>query len=296
MKRSAHVRPFVVMSLLVFLALLWKPTYSPAEESQSPSIYAKPNLVAWCIVPFDAAKRGPQARAKMLNDLGLKKVAYDWRQEHVADFEDEILAYKEHGLEFFAFWDTHEEMFNLFAKYNISPQVWKMLTAPNEGSQQDKVEAAGRQLMPLVERTRQLGCKLGIYNHGGWTGEPSNMVAVCKWLRENADADHVGIVYNFHHGHEHVEDFARQIAQMKPYLFCVNLNGMNDQAQPKILAVGEGQHEIEMMKIVKASGYDGPIGILDHRTELDTEESLRENLIGMKKVLTKMKDAAAKTY
>ena len=51
-------------------------------------------------------------------------------------------------------------------------------------------------------------CKLGLYNHGGWGGEPENLVAVCKVLREQHKADHVGIVYNLHHGHGHIDDFA----------------------------------------------------------------------------------------
>ena len=41
------------------------------------ALFAKDNLVAWCIVPFDAAGRGPEARAQMLSRLGVTKVAYD---------------------------------------------------------------------------------------------------------------------------------------------------------------------------------------------------------------------------
>ena len=54
-----------------------------------------------------------------------------------------------------------------------------------------------------VERTRRLGCPLGLYNHGGWGGEPENLVAVCEFLRRRHDAPHVGSVYNQHHGHDH---------------------------------------------------------------------------------------------
>ena len=234
----------IPLSLVINVVLMTALSSAAPEDSDQPnpskSVFSKQNLVAWCIVPFDAAKRGPVARARMLRDLGLRRVAYDWREEHVATFEQEILAYREHGLTFFAFWDVHDEMLSLFAKHKIAPQVWKMLADPGEGSQQEKVESVARGLIPLVNRTRDLGCKLGIYNHGGWTGEPINMVAVCKWLRTHADGKHVGIVYNFHHGHEHIDDFPRQFAIMQPYLLCVNLNGMNDHADPKILAVGKG--------------------------------------------------------
>jgi hypothetical protein len=262
---------------------------SAAQENGS-RIFERDNLVAWCIVPFDAAKRGPDERAQMLRRLSLKKMAYDWRQEHVPTFEDEILAYRRHGIEFFAFWDQHDEMFRLFEKYKISPQVWKIIPPPTGATQQEKVESSARQLLPLVERTRKLGCKLGLYNHGGWSGEPANMVAVCRTLRDQSAADHVGIVYNFHHGHDHIHDFQAQLELMKPFLLCVNINGMNEGANPKILPVGDGQHEIQMLRTLQQAGYQGPIGILGHREELDAELSLHQNLNGIEKILPQLRD------
>ena len=71
----------------------------PAKDSQK--VWAQDNLVAWCIVPFDAKKRGPAERAAMVAKLGIKKVAYDWRGEHVATFEEEIIQYKKHGIKLF---------------------------------------------------------------------------------------------------------------------------------------------------------------------------------------------------
>ncbi len=38
------------------------------------SPFAQSNLVAWCIVPFDAKERSPEERAQMLNDLGILRV------------------------------------------------------------------------------------------------------------------------------------------------------------------------------------------------------------------------------
>ena len=84
---------------------------------------------------------------------------------------------------------------------------------------------------------------------------------------------------------------------MSPYLHCLNLNGMNDGANPKILALGKGQHEKAMLKIIKEVNYKGSIGILDHRSEVDTEKSLLENLSGLKKLLHEIgEDKAAKTF
>jgi len=258
----------------------------PAAEPAD--VLRKENLVAWCIVPFDATKRGPIERAKMLRDLGLTRCAYDWRAEHVPTFEQEIRAYQQEGIEFFAFWSAHEEAFRLFEKYDLHPQIWQTLGDPGEGSQTEKVERAAQGLLPLAKRTRELNCSLGLYNHGGWGGEPKNLIAVCQRLRELGH-DHVGVVYNFHHGHGHIDDWKSSFEKLQPWLICLNLNGMNQGADPKILGIGKGPHELEMIRVVVDSGYEGPIGILDHRSELDARESLQENLDGLEQIRHKLR-------
>lgn len=261
------------------------------------SVFARDNLVAWCIVPFDAKKRGPKERAEMLKRLAITRLAYDWRREHVPTFEAEIEAMRAQGIAFFAFWGSHPKAFELFAKHRMSPQIWQTVGSPRGGTQAEKVEQAAKGLRPLVERTRKLGSKLGLYNHGGWGGEPDNLVAVCRWLRQHAEADHVGIVYNLHHGHGHIADFADVLARMKPYLLCLNLNGMNTDARPKILPLGQGEHDEALLRAIAASGYRGPVGILDHRGSVDAEQSLRENLAGLRQLLARLGDKAAlETY
>src|SRR5690349_19050457 len=68
------------------------------------SLFAKTNLLAWCIVPFDAKKRGPEERAQMLERLGIHKFAYDWRAENIPTFEEEIDACRKHNIEIAAWW------------------------------------------------------------------------------------------------------------------------------------------------------------------------------------------------
>ena len=75
---------------------------------------------------------------------------------------------------------------------------------------------------------------------------------------------------------------------MQPHLLCLNLNGMNDDAKPKILPLGQGRHELALLKTIRQSGYRGAIGILDHRNDTDTEVALRENLGGLKKLLKQL--------
>lgn len=247
------------------------------------SILRRENIVAWCIVPFDAAKRTPEERAALLKEIGITRCAYDWRAEHVPTFEEEILAYKKYGIEFFAFWGIHDEAFRLFKKHDLQPQIWQMMRTPTAEDQAARVEEAAQQMLPIAKRTNDIGCKLALYNHGGWSGEPENLVAVCGRLHELGQR-HVGITYNFHHGHGHIADWPESLKLMLPYLHCLNLNGMNAGAQPKILGIGQGTYESEMIRDVIESGYDGPIGILDHRPELDARESLIENRDGLERL------------
>ncbi len=287
MHGNAHTRAATLAALFIAAFTFSAIPAVAVDTNPGADNFSKENLVAWCIVPFDAKERGPRERAEMLSRLGIGRLAYDWRGQHVPTFEEEILEMKRRDIEFFAFWSFHPEIAPLIRKHGIHPQIWRTAPSPSSGTQQEKVESAARQLLPLVKQADELDCKFGIYNHGGWGGEPENLVAVVRWLRANADARHVGIVYNFHHGHGHIGDFAEVFARMKPYLLCLNLNGMNDGARPKILPVGQGQHDRAMLRIVRQSGYDGPVGILDHRSELDAEESLKQNLQGLETLLEK---------
>lgn len=254
-------------------------------------LFERSNLAAWCIVPFDKAKRSPEARAEMVAAMGLRKIAYDWRQEHVPEFEREILAYQKHGIEMFAFWGLHEEALRLFAKHKLHPQLWVMMKDSGE-TQEQKVANAAQALLPTLQRAKALGCQVGLYNHGGWGGEPENMVAVCEHLKARHGSDHVGIVYNLHHGHSHLARLPKALAAMKPWLLCLNLNGMDlrgDEVGRKILPLGIGTEDVKVLRQIRASGYSGPIGILNHTME-DAQGRLLDNLEGLQWLLTQLDD------
>jgi hypothetical protein len=284
------------LTCLALAATLFAGATAPVTRAASDPRFARDNLVAWCIVPFDSVRRDPEARAAMVRGLGLTRVAYDWRAEHVPQFEQEILAYRKHGLEFFAFWGVHEEAFRLFAQHQLRPQIW--MTAPSPGgdlTQEERIAQAAARLLPVVERTRRAGLPLGLYNHGGWGGEPENLVAVCAHLRRHHDAGHVGIVYNQHHGHAHVDRFAAALAAMQPYLLCLNLNGLTrdgDQRGLKIQPLGAGELDLPLLRIIAASGYRGPLGLIGH-TQDDVELRLRDNLDGLDWLVPQLTGASA---
>ena len=73
---------------------------------------------------------------------------------------------------------------------------------------------------------------------------------------------------------------------MKPYLLCLNLNGMNRE-RAEILQLGAGEADVKLLKIIAASGYTGPIGIIGH-TDDDVELRLRDNLDGLDWILPQL--------
>jgi len=281
MKRS--MRRCLYLALLPLLGLL---ANSPARaDDPVPENFRRENLVAWCIVPFDAAGRGPAERAAMLEELGIGSMAYDWRPQHVPTFEEEIREMEAHGIGFFAFWKGHEKAYPLFQKHGIRPQIWRTNRGREAGSREERIAETAGAMEPLAARAGELGCRFGLYNHGGWGGEPENLVAVCEKLHEMGH-DHVGIVYNWHHGHDHIEDWPEVFAMLQPHLICLNLNGMNGGAKPKILTLSRGEHELAMLETVLEAGYGGPVGILDHRNEVDARVSLERNLRGLEWLLS----------
>jgi len=257
-------------------------------QSRSPEIFARDNLVAWCIVPFDDRDRTPEERAAMLERLGIKRYAYDYRAKHIPTFEAEIEACKRHGVELTAWWfprslnDEAKHTLAIFEKHGVTPQLWVTgsggaVKTPAEQAAQVKAEAD--RIRPIAEAAAKIGCKVALYNHGGWFGEPENQIAIINELK----LPNVGIVYNLHHGHGHVDRFAELLQTMKPHLLALNLNGMvrdGDQRGQKIVPLGEGELDLRLLRIIRDSGYDGPIGILNH-TQENAEARLQDNIDGL---------------
>ena len=74
--------------------------------------------------------------------------------------------------------------------------------------------AAVKILRPIAAETAKIDCRLALYNHGNWFGEPENQLAVIEALKQ----PNVGIVYNQHHGHDHVKRFPLLLKKMLPHL------------------------------------------------------------------------------
>ena len=82
--------PLARAARLLLLSALALPAPAAGADAAAGGLFARDNLVAWCVVPFDAKKRGPEERVAMLKRLGLKRFAYDWRAEHLPTFDREV--------------------------------------------------------------------------------------------------------------------------------------------------------------------------------------------------------------
>jgi sugar phosphate isomerase/epimerase len=242
------------------------------------------NLVAWCVVPFDAKNRTPAERAEMLARLGFTKFAYDWRAEHLPTFDAEVRELKKRNIELTAIWfpgalnADARHLLEVVRKHGLKTQLWVTIGDP-PGADAAKADAAARTIRPIAEEAAKLGCTVALYNHGGWFGEPENQVAVIERLK----LPNVGIVYNLHHGHDHLDRFPRLLAAMRPHLLCLNLNGMvkgGDKVGKKILPLAQGDLDADLLKAIKDSGYAGPVGIIGHTND-DAEDRLLDNLDGL---------------
>jgi sugar phosphate isomerase/epimerase len=286
-----------ILAACLFLALL------SGTGAAEPDLFGRENLVAWCIVPFDAKKRGPEERAAMLERIGIRRLAYDYRAEHVPTFDAELEALKRHGIELTAWWfpgalnDEARLILDVIRRHGVKPQLW--ITGSGEATktaeeQTARVEAEAARIRPIAEAAAELGCKIGLYNHGGWFGEPENQIAIIERLQRDG-LTNVGIVYNQHHGHEHLDNFPELLGKMKPHLLVLNLNGMTrgaDRAGMKILPLGQGEEDLRLLRAIRESGWRGPLGLLNH-TDADAEARLLDNLDGLRWLVRQLDGEAA---
>lgn len=263
------------------------------NQSSEPDIFSRENLVAWCVVPFDAAERTPLERAEMLNELGLSKLAYDYRDKHIPSFKEEIAVMEQHHIAMSAVWiwldpkgddilgNAGRSIMAILEETGTQTELWVSFPEHvfSELTDDQALEKAVDVLSQVMDRAEELGCSMALYNHGDWFGEPENQVRIIEAM----DRENVKIVYNFHHGHLQVDDFAGLMDLMLPHLSTINLNGMIVEG-PKIVPLGQGDLELEMLRIIKAKGYKGSIGIIGHTDGLDIKPVLEANLEGLEKL------------
>jgi sugar phosphate isomerase/epimerase len=293
----------ITIWLLLFLSLSLSIN---AQKAKDRPLFAKQNLVAWCIVPFDKMKRNPAERAEMLKELGISQLAWDWRDVHLSTMEEEIRTLRKNNIRLKSVWfwvnggsgetldETNHFILKTLKENNVKTELWLSFNDRYFAgiSDSEKLKKAINAIGEINGKAKEIGCTLHLYNHGSWFGEPENQVKIIEGVGEKG----IGIVYNFHHARHQVNDFPKLLKIMLPYLSTVNINGMKENG-PMILTVGQGDKELWMLQRLKESGYKGSIGILSHVDDEDAKVVLQRNLEGLKTLLKKMReDKALATY
>ena len=260
--------------------------------SPEPSSFEIDNLYPWCIVAYDSLERSPEERIEMMKEVGFSKYAYDWRDHHLEDTERELKLAEANDIEIISVWlwlnakrdsvtalsPANQRFIDILRDTKIETTVW-LGFSPNyfKGkSQEESVEIAKEMIRAVADELEGTQCKIALYNHRGWFGYPYNQVEIIKELPELD----LRMVYNFHHAHEYLKEFPEIVKVIRPYLVAVNLNGMHTEAQ-KIMSIGEGDHEQQMIELLLNEGFNGPWGILGHVGERDVKEVLEENIEGL---------------
>lgn len=247
----------------------------------------------WCIVAYDSLERSPAERIQMVKELGFTKLAYDWRDRHLGDTSTELKLAAENDIEIVSVWlwlnakrdslsqlsHSNKRLFKIIEQSNLKTTFWVSFSGNffENLNQEQSVEMATEMVDYIALKASRLGCKVALYNHSGWFGNPFNQLEVIKALPSHE----LGIVYNFHHAHNSIEEFPKIVKAIKPYITAVNLNGMQKNGE-KILTIGKGDHEKEMISILRNSGFNGPWGILGHVENVDVKKVLIRNIEGLK--------------
>ncbi len=261
-------------------------------------LVAQPEPFAWCIVPFDKMERTPEQRIEMLKELGINTYAYDWREKHLNEMVREFGLARANNISINAVWmwlepgsdaldklsPANEQVFQAIEKAGLETTLWVSFHPDffKDLDNEVAVQRGAEMVFAVYQRCARVGCKLALYNHGDWFGDPANQIRIIKTLGRYD----IGLVYSFHHAHDQIEKFEKLAKMMVPYLVAVNLNGMK-RGGPQILPLGHGDYEAKMIKILTDAGYKGPYGILGHKEEADVKMILEENLTGYHRLFSK---------
>ncbi|MBC7851863.1 MAG: hypothetical protein IAF94_00360, partial [Pirellulaceae bacterium] len=153
-------------SLLLVIALAICVTSAAADEpakeppAKGIKLFEQKNLMAWCIVPFDSKRRGPEERAAMLEKLGFSMFAYDYRAEHIPTFDDEVKALQRHKVELSAWWFPTElnaearGILDVLKRHKIKAQLWVTGgggPTKTEDERMARVKAEAARIRPIAE-------------------------------------------------------------------------------------------------------------------------------------------------
>jgi len=286
---NEHLSMLKLLLTLSFFVLLAH-TAEAEQESVTP-LFSSSNLHAWAFMTFD--DQTIEERVQMIKRLGFKRVGFEGHARLMDKFEPYLLAYQKEDIEIISSYLQIESLepmkeehiklfFEVVKKHGVTPELWVAINKKmiEQYPIEERHEVAKKIIRELAVQAKRHGCRIALYNHGGWIGDPENQLALIEALSMEKKLPPVGMVFNFHHAHPYFDRFERVFPKMVPHLYALNLNGMK-RGGPKIITLGKGKEEKRMLDVVYASGYRGPIGLIDHNKKVRSEISLRASLKGL---------------
>jgi len=289
------------MKKLLSLSILIISIYFTSCNEKSDDFINTNEVIPWCILEFDSLDRTPVERITMLKEMGFSKYGYNWRDRHLIEMNNEFELAKKNNIEITSIFlwlnserdsigrlsNSNQQMLSNLSKVEYKPTIW--LSFSNNFfenlNQEESINLAVDMIRFIKPKTDKLGCKLALYNHHGWFGNPYNQIEILEKLNDTS----ITMVYNFHHAHDYVDEFPKIVKMIKPHLSYVNLNGMKKNGN-KILTIGEGDYEFEMIQDLIDEGFKGPWGILGHIKTEDVKKVLERNVEGLNFINSKLYD------
>ena len=284
---------------------------APADEGQNLKLFDRENLFGWSMMAFDAAKRGPVERCKVVKELGMGGYAivpYTYKFEEIftpADMDAEIKAMKEAGLRVHAVWadrlNPHDPLGTDLTKGKLhltglvvdalkrnktKADVWfwmadKYLENFDQLTDAERTTQLAAAIDQIAAEIEPLGGRVGLYNHGGWLGKVENQIAVLKAMKQK----NAGIALNLHHGSPDPESVSNILKQAGDHMIALVLNGHGPNGEKHgIHPFGSNDADVGTLQAILDSGYNGPVGILDHHFDSDTKERLGQSLKGLDRI------------
>ncbi len=282
---------------LIYFFLICFVIFSCAKQTKSSHSFEE--LTPWCIVNFDSLERSPIDRINMLKKMGFTKYGYEWDERHLIEMKEEFKLAKENNIEIMSIFlwlnakrdsigklsPSNKRMLSILKDVEYKPTIWLSFSNNyfEDLNQEQSISLAIEFIKFIKFEADKIGCKVALYNHHGWFGNPHNQVKIIELLPQ----DSLSMVYNFHHAHQYLDEFPEIAKKIKPYLSYVNINGMRKEG-PQILTIGEGDHEVDMLNILLKEGFVGPWGILGHIESEDVQKVLERNVNGLKSLKSRI--------
>ncbi len=286
------------------------PRVVPPSQAAIPDWCLRDQMAASHLVAHDALRRGPRERAQMLRSIGIHKIVWDWREEHLATFDAELDALRHHQVELSGMWTplpmpAYEEpdyatrfgivptaiktLITEAARRGYAPDLWTQIGFGQQGApahvpehaHRAEVDRAADHLAGLARLARGHGMCVVLTNHGGWAGQPRTLVDIVTELARRG-LGNVGIGFRLQHAHHLIADLDHHLRTMDEHLVAVMLSGADAGAELTgrvILPFGAGSRDRWVTHALLESGWRGQL-VIHAVGQDDSQARLLDSLDG----------------